>query len=106
MKEPATIFAQRLRAARERAELTQEKMASLAGLDEFSASARISQYETGKHLPRRPTAVALAKVLRVPVEYFYAEDDRTAELLLLWGRLSIPQRKSILDAMRDLESVR
>lgn len=41
----------RLKEARRRAGLTQEKLGILAGLDEASASTRINQYEKGKHSP-------------------------------------------------------
>jgi transcriptional regulator with XRE-family HTH domain len=80
--------------------MTQEEVAAAAGIDEFSASARISQYETGKHVPRYEIARNLAKALKVPVEYFYAADDRTAELLLLWSHLSVPQKTEVLVELR------
>jgi transcriptional regulator with XRE-family HTH domain len=41
-----------------------------AGIDEYSSSARINQYERGKHTPDFLTARHLAKVLSVPVAYF------------------------------------
>ena len=80
--------------------MTQEEVAAGAGIDEFSASARISQYETGKHVPRYEIARNLAKTLKVPVEYFYAADDRTAELLLIWSHLSAAQRIEVLTELR------
>ena len=80
--------------------MTQEEVAAGAGIDEFSASARISQYETGKHVPRYEIARNLAKALRVPVEYFYAADDRTAELLLAWSQLNVAQRVEVLADVR------
>jgi transcriptional regulator with XRE-family HTH domain len=102
---PIPVFARRFREARERADLTQEEVAAQAGIDEFSASARISQYETGKHVPRYEIARNLARALRVPVEYFYAADDRTAELLLLWSQLASAQRIELLaDLKRKLPS--
>ena len=80
--------------------MTQEQVAAAAGIDEFSASARISQYETGKHAPRYEIARHLAKALQVPVEFFYAADDQTAELLLLWFRLPAAQRIKVLAEMK------
>ena len=80
--------------------MTQEQVASAAGIDEFSASARISQYETGKHVPRYEIARNLAKALKVPVEFFYAADDRTAELLLLWSGLSVAQKVEVLTDLK------
>lgn len=59
----------RLKEARRRAGLTQEKLGILAGLDEASASTRINQYEKGKHSPNFETVSNLAKVLNVPVSF-------------------------------------
>lgn len=72
----------RLRAARTRASLSQKQLGIKAGIDEFSASARINQYERDKHVPDYQTARRLAKALGVPVTYLYAEDDQLAELIL------------------------
>jgi transcriptional regulator with XRE-family HTH domain len=96
----ADVFARRLRDARKRAGMTQERLAAAAGIDEFSASARISQYETGKHIPQYGIARNLAKALRVPVEYLYAGDDRTAEMLLHWARLTVAQKTAVLEDMK------
>lgn len=76
------VFALRLKEARKRAEISQEKLGVLAGIDEFSASARMNQYERGKHVPDFLMAEKLAKVLGVPAAYFYARDDRLAEYIL------------------------
>ena len=51
------IIALRLKEARLRLGLSQEKLGVLAGIDEFSASARINQYERGKHVWTSPTFV-------------------------------------------------
>ena len=80
--------------------MTQEEVAAAAGIDEFSASARISQYETGKHVPRYEIARNLAKAMKVPVEFLYAADDRTAELLLLWSSLPMARRIQVLAELR------
>src|SRR5262249_47548553 len=48
------LFARRLKAARLGAGLTQEALGVQAGIDEFSASARINQYERGKHQEALP----------------------------------------------------
>ena len=95
-----SVFARRFREARERAGMTQEEVAAGANIDEYSASARISQYETGKHVPRYEIARNLAKALKVPVEFFYAADDRTAELLLLWSALQVAQKTDVLAEMK------
>lgn len=81
---PSAVFGLRLRQAREHAGISQEALATRAGIDEFSASARISQYETGKHAPKYEIACKLAEVLAVPVAFLYAQDEAAAQLLLLW----------------------
>lgn len=76
------VFARRLKAARLQKGITQEKLGVLAGIDEFSASARINQYERGKHVPDFSTAERLARALGVPTPYFYAADDALAAWIL------------------------
>ena len=81
--------------------MTQEQVAVRAGIDEFSASARVSQYETGKHVPSYGIARNLAKAMKVPVEFLYTADDRTAELLLCWFTLDLSQRTALLTDIRS-----
>ena len=76
------VIAYRLREARLKAGISQEKLGVLAGIDEFSASARINQYERGKHVPDFSTIERLAEVLTTPVPYFYASDDTLADWIL------------------------
>ena len=78
-----SLFARRLKAARLRKGISQERLGIDAGVDEFSASARINQYERGKHTPDVLMASHLARVLNVPLSYFWAEDDDEAELVRL-----------------------
>ena len=78
------IVALRLKQARINVGLSQEKLGVLSGIDEFSASARMNQYETGKHLPDLLTLSKIASVLGVPLAYFYAEEDGLAEAILTY----------------------
>ncbi|HAI8369914.1 TPA: helix-turn-helix transcriptional regulator [Escherichia coli] len=87
----------RLKEARRRAGLTQEKLGILAGLDEASASTRINQYEKGKHSPNFEKVSNLAKVLNVPVSFLYTPEDDLAQFILLFDSLSESDRKKILD---------
>ncbi|ENO0594733.1 helix-turn-helix transcriptional regulator [Escherichia coli] len=87
----------RLKEARRRAGLTQEKLGILAGLDEASASTRINQYEKGKHSPSFETVSNLAKVLNVPVSFLYTPEDDLAQFILLFDSLSESDKKKILD---------
>ena len=79
------VFAYRLKEARLKANLTQEQLGILAGIDEFSASARMNQYERGVHMPDLKFVEKLAKVLKVPAPYFYAREDGLAEWILLFN---------------------
>ncbi|UJR53390.1 helix-turn-helix domain-containing protein [Dickeya zeae] len=72
----------RLKTARLRANLTQEKLGVLAGIEEATARSRISQYESGIHRPTFEMMCAFAKVLNVPECYFYTVDDDFAEVIL------------------------
>ena len=84
------IVAKRLRETRARKALSQKALGIAAGIDEFSASPRINQYERGKHIPDLLTMEKLASVLGVPVPYFFAEDEQLAELLMLLHSLARP----------------
>lgn len=101
-KHSQTIFGRRLRTAREFCDLPQDKLGVLIGLDEGCSSARISRYETGAHEPPFSIAVSLARVLKVPVAYFYCPDDEIAQMLLRIDKLSRSKRGSILKAMQNL----
>lgn len=54
-------FAKRLREAREAKGISQKQLGILAGIDQFVASARINQYERGKHVPDLLMAERLAQ---------------------------------------------
>ncbi|WP_028389656.1 helix-turn-helix domain-containing protein [Legionella fairfieldensis] len=71
----------RLKEARLAAKLSQKELGIAAGIDRFSASPRINQYETGKHTPDFLTLKKLAEVLSVPTAFFYAEEDDLAEAI-------------------------
>lgn len=88
-------LARRLREARERKGLSQKALGIAAGIDEFSASPRINQYERAKHVPDLLTLQNLATVLAVPVPYFYADDDLLAEMLMLLHSLPRPQWEKV-----------
>ena len=97
-----SALARRLKEARQRAGLTQERLGILAGIDEMSASARMNQYERGKHAPDWLTVQRLAAVLQVPVAYFYADDDDAAELLLAFYALPLEAREEAVNAIKKI----
>jgi transcriptional regulator with XRE-family HTH domain len=74
----SNIFGKRLKTARLSLGIPQDKLGVSIGLDEHTASARISRYESGVHEPAIPTAEKLAKTLNIPLAYLYCEDDRMA----------------------------
>ncbi|MGH7603980.1 MAG: helix-turn-helix transcriptional regulator [Gemmatimonadaceae bacterium] len=90
----SSVVAKRLREARERAGLSQKRLGIRAGIDEFSASPRINQYERGKHAPDLLTAERLCRVLNVPLPYLYAKDDRLAEWILAFGKPDATWRRA------------
>lgn len=100
------LFARRLKAARLRSKLSQEKLGIKAGVDEFSASARINQYERGKHTPDVLMSAHLAKALGVPLSYFWAMEEDEAELLRLYHGLGIRLKKQALRAIQDLAAAK
>ena len=95
----SSVVAKRLREARERAGLSQKQLGIRAGIDEFSASPRINQYERGKHIPDLLTAERLCKVLNVPPPYLYAKDDKLAEWILVFGQADAATRREITSAV-------
>lgn len=67
--------------------ISQKKLGIAAGMDEFSASARMNHYEIGRHTPDYFTLSRIAAVLEPPVAYFYADLDDLANLIKKYERL-------------------
>ncbi|MBU3628912.1 helix-turn-helix domain-containing protein [Polynucleobacter sp. AP-Reno-20A-A9] len=67
--------------------ISQENLGVLIGLDEGTASARISRYESGIHEPPIDTARNIAESLGVPLAYLYCEEAQLASLLLKLSKL-------------------
>jgi transcriptional regulator with XRE-family HTH domain len=78
---------ERIRYARERVGLSQEQLASELNRDQRT----ISQYENGKRKILVTDLPLLAKILRVPISYFFEEenflDDYDKQLLLEFHRI-------------------
>ena len=91
-----SIVAKRLKEARLRAGISQKQLGIRAGIDEFSASPRINQYEQGKHTPGFSTVERLAKVLKVPTPFLYCRDDELAQWILAHRSVSQPDRLRVL----------
>lgn len=97
--EGKATFAKRLREAREALGISQKQLGILAGIDEFGASARINQYERGKHIPDLLTAQRLAAKLRVPVSYLFEPNDDLAALLRIAGRLPAAKVRALTKSL-------
>lgn len=89
MPDEVPVISRRLREARLAAGLSQKQLGIKAGIDEFSASSRINQYERGKHVPDYSTAERLASVLNVPTPYLFTREDDLAKLILLYSQLDV-----------------
>jgi transcriptional regulator with XRE-family HTH domain len=86
------VYSRRLREAREAHGISQRSLGIAAGLDEFVASTRVNRYETGVHQPDLQTLQHLARVLNLPVAYFYAEEDELAKLIAEFNNSSKRKR--------------
>ena len=96
-----SVIARRLKEARLAAGLSQERLGVMAGIDEFSASARMNQYERGVHVPNLQLISKIADLLSVPTGYFYTEDDQLAAVLQIYGKLNQRQRKKLTDLVKE-----
>ncbi len=97
-----SIVAKRLKEARKRTGMSQKQLGVRAGIDEFGASARINQYERGKHAPGLQTLTRLATVMGVPVPYFYCQDAELARIIVKFSALGKAQRQRLLGLMDEL----
>ncbi len=94
----------RLKEARLAANLSQKNLGIAAGMDEFSASARMNHYEIGRHAPDYSTLKRIAKVLKLPVAFFYAESDELAQLIQQFSKLKKSDKIIFLAKMPSQES--
>jgi transcriptional regulator with XRE-family HTH domain len=94
-KPTQTLFGRRLREARSRSGIAQDKLGVMIGLDEGCSSARMSRYETGAHEPTFRDVDKIAQALGIPSAYFFCNDDLLAELVLNFEKLSADQRLAV-----------
>lgn len=87
----------RLKSARKAAGYTQQQLGMALGMEPNTASARMNQYEKGKHTPDYQTMKRIADELGVPVAYFYSDDDLLAELICALGKLDSQKQKEMLE---------
>ncbi len=99
-----SVITKRLHEARLAAGISQKQLGIAAGIDEFSASPRINQYERGVHVPDFATVERLAMVLHVPTPYFYTRDDDLAKLILRYGQFDDVTKDKLLKIASEIES--
>jgi transcriptional regulator with XRE-family HTH domain len=92
----------RLKEVRKKAKISQKELGVRIGIDESSASARMNQYEKGKHTPDISTLKKIADELGVPLNYFFCEDESSAELAVLISKLSENEKQDLLKSISSL----
>lgn len=97
-----SLFSKRLREARLRFGIAQDKLGVMIGLDESCSSARMSRYENGVHEPPFKTIEQIATVLNLPTAYFFCEDDRLANIICDYQISNEAQRQRIADFICNL----
>ena len=95
-------ISKRIKEARMIFGVSQKKLGIMVGINEFSASSRMNQYERGKHIPDFLTLKRIAKVLLVPVVYFYTEDNNLAKLLFLHEKLDDVAKERLYNFCKKL----
>lgn len=93
----------RLKEARLAANFSQKKLGIEAGMDQFSASARMNHYEMGRHTPDYSILKRIAAVLKLPVAYFYAESDELAEMIKIFGKMEKSEQIVVLKKLTEIE---
>ncbi|ELA7190088.1 helix-turn-helix domain-containing protein [Vibrio alginolyticus] len=92
----------RLKHARKQANLSQKALGIRIGMDDSSASARMNQYERERHTPDVKTLKLIADELNVPLNYFFCEDEITAELAVNLHKLSNDDKQRVLESTAQL----
>ena len=92
---------ERLKAARTKAHISQRELGVRVGMDESSASGRMNHYEKGRHVPDIDTLRKLAKELGVPLNYFFCEDELSAELACLISNLDTKSKDALIKHLQN-----
>lgn len=92
---------ERLNKARKKLGISQKQLGIRIGMDESSASGRMNHYEKGRHVPDIDTLRKLAAELSVPLNYFFCEDDLSAELACLVSNLDDATKQKLINAIKS-----
>ncbi len=90
------IVSKRLKQIRLEKGYSQKQLGIAAGIDEFSSSSRMNQYERGKHVPDILTIERIAMAIGVPPPYFYAEDDALADWIKIFPLISSEVKNKLI----------
>ncbi|MFL3650516.1 MAG: helix-turn-helix domain-containing protein [Pseudoalteromonas sp.] len=90
----------RLKQARANSGITQKQLGILIGMDENSASGRMNHYEKGRHIPDIATLKKIANELNVPLNYFFCEDEITAELAIEISKLDTEKKLILIQELK------
>ena len=97
-----TTIPKRLKEARHESGLSQKELGIKSGIDEFAASARMNQYETGKHAPDFQTLKHIAAVLKIDPAYFYCSDDKLAQIIKIYSRANTKEKRDLNSSIKTL----
>ncbi|HFQ6994996.1 TPA: helix-turn-helix domain-containing protein [Klebsiella pneumoniae] len=86
----------RLKAARTKAGITQRELGIRIGMEPSSASGRMNHYEKGRHIPDIDTLKRMADELGVPINYFFCENELTAELARLIANMTETEQAALI----------
>lgn len=96
----------RLKEARKKAGLSQEKLVQLTDVESVSDKSQISNYESGKYSPPYEFVVQIAKALDYPEGYFYTLDDEFAEQILqLYRNKNNPEFNPYIKTMTEAQNM-
>ncbi|EHR8951980.1 helix-turn-helix domain-containing protein [Escherichia coli] len=95
---------ERLKAARTKAGITQKELGIRIGMEPSSASGRMNHYEKGRHTPDIDTLKRMADELGVPINYFFCENETTAELACLIANMTEQQQIELIDMLKKNQS--
>ncbi|PYF79896.1 helix-turn-helix protein [Marinomonas alcarazii] len=72
-------------------------------MDASSASGRMNHYEKGRHVPDVDILRKIAEELNVPLNYFFCEDDLSAELACLVSKLDDESKQHLILELKKLK---
>jgi transcriptional regulator with XRE-family HTH domain len=93
----------RLKQARNKIGISQKELGIKIGMDASSASGRMNHYEKGRHVPDVDTLRKIAEELNVPLNYFFCEDDLSAELACLVSKLDDESKQYLILELKKLK---